>query len=131
LTTFIKHHQFFLLMTELIACLSSGKGTWGHVSRLIDGQEWEKVFLITDSFGKEKFEKKGNVEFIVIDPNKFLPELAEDIKTQLKDKITGLEVGVNFISGSGKEHMALMSALQQLGVGLRLVALTKEGIKEV
>jgi hypothetical protein len=118
-------------MTELVACLSSGKGTWGHVSRLIEGQEWEKVFLITDSFGKEKFEKKDLVEFIIIDPNKFLPEIVEDIKAGLKDKITGLEVAVNFISGSGKEHMALMSALQQLGIGLRLVALTKTGIKEV
>ena len=118
-------------MTELVACLSSGKGTWGHVSRLIDGEQWERVFLITDSFGREKFEKKESVEFIVIDPNKFLPELVEDIKKGLKGKITGLEVGVNFISGSGKEHMALMSALQQLGVGLRLVALTKDGVKEV
>jgi hypothetical protein len=118
-------------MTELVACLSSGKGTWGHVSRLIDGQEWEKVFLITDSSGREKFEKKENIEFIVIDPNKFLSEITEDIKKGLKDKIAGLEVAVNFVSGSGKEHMALMSALQQLGVGLRLVALTKEGVKEV
>jgi hypothetical protein len=118
-------------MTELVACLSSGKGTWGHVSRLIDGQEWEKVFLITDSFGKEKFEKKDNVEFIVIDPNRFLSEIVEDIKKGLKDKITGLEVAVNFISGSGKEHIALMAALQQLGVGLRLIALTKQGVKEV
>jgi len=23
-------------MTELIACLSTGKGTWGHVNRLIE-----------------------------------------------------------------------------------------------
>lgn len=118
-------------MTELVACLSSGKGTWAHVQGLIDGQEWEKIFLIADSFGKENFKPNEKTELIVIDPNKFLPELIEDMKTQLKDKITGLEVGVNFISGSGKEHMALMSALQQLGIGLRLVALTKSGVKEV
>ena len=118
-------------MTELVACLSTGKGTWGHVARLINDQDWDKIFLITNEFGKEKFEKKENTEFIVVDPNKFLPELVEDIKNALKDKITGLEVGVNFISGSGKEHMALMSALQQLGIGLRLVALTKEGVKEI
>jgi hypothetical protein len=67
----------------------------------------------------------------VIDPSKFLPELVEDLKNVLKGKINGLEVGVNFISGSGKEHMALMSALQQLGIGLRLVALTKDGVKEI
>ncbi|MBW2980390.1 hypothetical protein KY360_03170 [Candidatus Woesearchaeota archaeon] len=118
-------------MTELVACLSSGKGTWAHVQRLIDGQEWEKIFLITNDFGKQNFKANEKTELIVIDPNRFLPELVEDIKNALKGKITGIEVAVNFISGSGKEHMALMSAVQQLGVGLRLVALTKEGVKEV
>ena len=35
-------------MTDLIACLSSGKGTWGHVNRLISDGEWGKIFLITN-----------------------------------------------------------------------------------
>ena len=37
----------------------------------------------------------------------------------------------NFVSGMGKEHMALISALLKLGVGIRLMALTKNGIEEV
>ena len=41
-------------MTDLIACISSGKGTWGHVARIIDGQEWNNIFLITNDFGKDK-----------------------------------------------------------------------------
>jgi len=28
-------------MTTLIACLSTGKGTWGHVSKLIEDEKFE------------------------------------------------------------------------------------------
>ena len=118
-------------MTCLIACVSSGKGTWGHVQRLINEQEWEKVFLITDEFGKENFECEKQAECILIDSKKFLPELTENIRKALDGKIKDTEVAVNFISGNGKEHMALLSALLKLGLGIRLMALTTEGVKEV
>ena len=117
-------------MTELIACLSTGKGTWGHVSRLIDGQDWEKVFLVTNDFGL-KFDTRGKGEFIVVDFNKGIDALIEDIVKQLKGKIKSFEVALNLASGSGKEHMAIISALIKLGVGFRLVVLTKEGVKEI
>jgi len=118
-------------MTQLIACLSTGKGTWSHVSRLINEEAWDKVFLITNSFGKENFTSAEKpVEFMEIDQNKPLIELRDDIKTHLKDKLDG-DVAVNLISGTGKEHMAIISALLQLGVGIRLIAHTKEGIKEI
>lgn len=118
-------------MTDLIACLSSGKGTWVHISKLIEEGEWKNIFLITDEFGKEKFNPKKQVEFILINQNRFLSELIEDIKAQLKEKIQSTEVAVNLISGTGKEHMAIISALLQLGLGIRLVALTQNGIKEI
>lgn len=118
-------------MTELVACLSSGKGTWEHVKRVIEGEEWEKIFLITDKFGKDNFKCNKPIEFILIDQNKFLTELVEDIRSALKGKITGIEVAINLISGTGKEHMALLSALLKLGVAIRQVALTKEGVKEI
>lgn len=118
-------------MTDLIACISSGKGTWGHVARLIAGQEWEKIILIADSFGAENFKPEKPAEFIIIDPMHPLTELSANIKKQLEGKQLGFEIAVNFISGSGKEHMALLSALLKLGLGIRLIALTKDGIKEV
>ncbi len=118
-------------MTDLIACLSTGKGTWAHLSRLIEEQEWDNIFLITNEFGKENFKPKKQVEFILINPKRFLPDLIEDIKTQLKEKINPTDVAVNLISGSGKEHMAIISALLKLGLGIRLVALTTKGIKEI
>ena len=118
-------------MTDLIACLSTGKGTWAHVFRLIEEHEWDNIFLITNEFGKEKFQPKKQVEYILINSNRFLPELTEDIKSQLKEKINPTDVAVNLISGSGKEHMAILSALLKLGLGIRLIALTTNGVKEV
>lgn len=120
-------------MTQLIAFLSTGKGTWGHVSRLIEGidnQKWGSVLLLTNAYGKENFKAPSNVELIEIHEETGIRELRDEIKEKLKDKISS-EAGVNFVSGSGKEHMALMSALMQLGVGFRLVAVTKDGAQEI
>lgn len=118
-------------MTELIACLSTGKGTWGHVARLLQDQRWGKVYLLTNEYGKENFHTSNNVELVTINENMGIKELRDDIKVKLQSKITGSEVAVNFISGSGKEHMTLVSALLQLGVAIRFVALTKDGIEEI
>ena len=142
-------------MTELVVCLSTGKGTWQHVFRLIKEQDWEKVFVITSEFFKDKIDmsemlrisehaqehappfraavldKIDKIETIVVDPDRFLTELTEEIRNKLNGKIKGTEVAINFISGSGKEHMAILSALLKLGLGVRLVALTKDGVKEV
>ena len=37
-----------------------------------------------------------------------------------------MEIAVNFVSGDGREHMALVSALMKMGVGFRLIGLNKE-----
>ena len=118
-------------MTELIACLSTGKGTWGHVNRLIEEKDWERVFLITNDYGKENFTASDKTVLIAVNANRGMRELRDEIKERLKEQIKGTEVAVNFVSGTGKDHMALISALLQLGVGIRLVALTKEGVEEI
>lgn len=117
-------------MTILVANLSSGKGTWGHVGRLMKDQEWEKVILITNPFGQENFKCEKPFEMIVVDERKSLKDLTSDIKKGLNDKMKG-EIALSMISGSGKEHMALLSAVLQSGVGFRMVALTKDGISEI
>lgn len=116
-------------MTELIACLSEGEATREHVRRVINQEEWDKVVIITDK--QEDFKADKEVDFILIDYKKLLPELIDEIKSKLKDRIMGTEVALNLISGTGKQHMAILSALLKLGVAIRLVALTKDGIKEV
>ncbi len=117
-------------MTNLIAFLTTGKGTWGHVNGLTNSEEWDKVYLLTNDFGKEKFTANEKTELIVLDMNGSAEEIRDGIVKNLKDKVSG-EVGVNFISGTGKEHMALMSALIKLGVGFRFVVSTQEGVKEL
>ncbi|MFH1316162.1 MAG: hypothetical protein ABII01_01465 [Candidatus Woesearchaeota archaeon] len=118
-------------MTELIAMLTTGKGSWSHVNSLIKDNRFDRIFLLTNDFGKEKFQPDEKTELILLDLNKPVEELAKDIVNSLKDKISGQEIGINFISGNGIEHMALMSAVLKLGVGFRLVALTKQGVEEV
>lgn len=115
---------------DLIACLSSGKGTWGHVNRLIEDKEWENIYLITNEFGKENFHTEKKVDLILVNSGQGLRELRNEIENQLKDKLK-IEVALNIVSGTGKEHMAIMSALLKLGVGIRLIALTKDGVEEI
>ena len=112
---------------ELIALLSSGKGTWAQVSGLMKYGEWDKIILIGGDFAKQ-FTHEKKFEFIQVDLNKKLQELRDEFSKQLKGKIGGMEVALSLASGDGKEHMALVSALINLPVGVRFVALTKEGV---
>ena len=113
---------------ELVALLSTGKGSWGQVSGLIRQGEWEKVIVVGTSFAKD-FVVQGRVfEFIEYDSNKNLVQLKKEFEKKLKDKIDGMEVALSIASGNGKEHMALQSALLSIPVGVRFTALTKDGI---
>ena len=118
-------------MTCLIANLSSGKGTLAHVSRVIDDISWEKIFLVATKEAKAVFKPNKGVEYILIDEKLHTSDLTQDIYNKLKGRIFDTEVALNLISGNGKEHMAVLSALLRLGLGVRLVALTKEGVREI
>ncbi len=111
---------------ELVAFLGTGKGTWGQVAGVINHGEWEQIILIGDSFAKQ-FTVKKDFEFIEITTNSIL-ELKEEIMKKLNGKIKGTEVALSIASGEGKEHMALISALLSLPVGIRFVVLTKDGL---
>ena len=115
---------------ELIALLSSGKGTWGQVAGLIKHGEWDKIILLGDDFSSQfKVEEKKDItEFVKIDLRKRIKELRDEISQKLKGKINGTEVVFSIASGDGKEHMAVISALINLPVGIRFAALTKEGV---
>jgi len=117
-------------MADLVACLSTGKGSWIEVAKLINNEKWDNVYLITNDFGKEKFSADKEVKFVLVDVNKGMESMKNTIIDSLKDKVTG-DVAVNFVSGSGKEHMALFAALMKLGVGLRLVAAADSDVKEL
>src|SRR3989304_105387 len=112
---------------ELIALLSTGKGSWAQVSGLMKYGEWEKIIILGNDFA-QKFTSDKKFEFIKIDLDKKLKDLREEFMEKLKGKINGTEVALSIASGDGKEHMALISALINLPVGIRFAALTKDGI---
>jgi len=115
---------------ELVALLSSGQGTWGQVAGLINRGEWDNIILVGSSFA-EKFSCDKKHEFIKVNTNQGIVELKQDLINKLKNKIKGTEVALSVASGDGKEHMALISALLSIPVGVRFVVLTKNGIIEL
>ncbi len=116
-------------MTDLIASLTTGKGTWTDVIKIIDSEEWENIFLITNEFGVKNFRSKKQVKFVVINGKKPSYFIVKDIIKQLEGKINDFEVALNISSGTGKEHMAIMAALLKLGLALRFVTIENNGLK--
>ena len=123
-----------LPMTELVACLGTGKGTWSEVAQLVASESWAHIFLVTNSFGKENFQQKFptvKAEFVVV--GDFAPplQMIESITKALAGKIADTEVAVNMASGAGNVHMALITALLHLGLGIRFVVPSEAGAKEL
>lgn len=112
---------------ELVALLSSGKGSWAQVSGLIKYGEWDNIFVVGDDFAKQ-FSSEKKFDFIKVNLDKKIKDLKTELMEKFKGKIDGTEVALSIASGDGKQHMALISALLSLPVGIRFVALTKEGI---
>ena len=112
---------------ELVALLSTGKGTWAQVAGLLNQGEWDNVILLGSSFAKQ-FTSSKRFEFIEVDLDLKLKDLKEEFLKKLKGKINGTEVALSIASGDGKEHMALISALLSVPAGVRFVALTKDGV---
>ncbi|MBI2582412.1 hypothetical protein HYV87_04790, partial [Candidatus Woesearchaeota archaeon] len=104
---------------------------WTEGSKFIQSQEWSRVYLITNQFGKENYNPGKNTELILVDSFPDTPAIfmTEQIKKQLKDKITDFEVALNFVSGTGKEHMALLEAVLQLGLNFRLVTVNRNNVE--
>jgi len=117
----------FLNKMELIALLSTGKGTWAQVAGLLNQGEWDNVIILGSNFAKQ-FTSSKKFEFIKVDTDKKLKDLKDEFLQKLKGKIRGTEVALSIASGDGKEHMALISALLSVPAGVRFVALTKDGI---
>ncbi len=111
---------------ELVALLSSGKGTWSQVAGVIKRGEWDKIILIGDNFAKQ-FKSEKDFEFIEISSSRVM-DLKNEIHKKLQGKIKGTEVALTIASGTGREHMSLISALLTIPVGIRFTALTMEGI---
>lgn len=113
-------------MVTLIANLSRGKGSWGHVTRLISDSDWDKIILITNDWCKQNFAPTKEVFWIMINRNMGYDLMKKTILDSLPDAD---DVAYNMISGDGKEHMATLQAIREKYKNYRLTILTKDGLK--
>lgn len=119
-------------MTDLVACLSTGKGTWTDVLQLVKKEEFENIYLIVNQWAEENLKlTRKNLCLIVVNSNDKTSVIRDKIVKELEGKIKDFEVAVNIDSGSGKEHTAIITALMRLGLALRFVGFENEGIAEV
>jgi hypothetical protein len=117
-------------MTTLIALVSSGKGTFGYINKLVQKENWDKIILICNDFSYEKFSlNKQNVIKLKYDENN-LENSFSKISNVLKNEVIDLEVALNLFSGNGNEHMALIWAVLRAGLGPHFVYLKDDELKE-
>lgn len=110
---------------SLIAVLGIGKGTWGHVKRIIDEKKFDEVVLISNEWGKENFKAEKAANWVMINNRSGFDVIKEEIKKNLPKG----SIKVSIISGSGKEHLALLAALKETGANYEFIVITGEGIK--
>lgn len=113
---------------ELVAFLGDDRETWGQITGLINHGNWDKIILVKSKTSDEYVSSKP-ADIVTVDTTKPLIDLKEDIIKKLRSKFAGFDVNVSLASGNGKEHMALISALLSVPVGIRLVVFTKNGVE--
>lgn len=113
---------------EFVAFIGKDKENWGQITALLNRLEYDKAIIVKSS--DEEFAVNEKCTLVKVDSKKTLLELKESIQSKLKPLLSGdFEVSLSLASGSGKEHMALLSALLNVPVGIRLVVYTKDGIQ--
>jgi len=113
-------------MTTLICSLSRGKGSWGHITRLMSENSWDKIVLITNDWCKQNFAPNKEVKWLLINRNMGFDLMKKTILDQLPE---AKDVALNIISGDGKEHMATLQAVRDKYNEYKLAILTKDGLK--
>tara|TARA_Y100000310_G_scaffold224526_2_gene226380 strand:+ start:982 stop:1332 length:351 start_codon:yes stop_codon:yes gene_type:complete len=115
---------------DLIAFVGNDKENWGQIAGLINRVD-SNVILVVEK-GVKGFPSNSKTVVVDIDSSKPLIELKDDIVKKVKGKIGNeFDVGLSLASGGGKEHMALISALLAIPVGIRIVVFTKNGVEFV
>jgi len=117
-------------VTDLIACLSTGKGTWIEVSKIMKAADWTNIYLIAPKFSMENFKHEKKFEFVEINPDAEIEDIKKTIVEKLKNRLD-IDTAISIVSGSGKEHMAVISAALTLGAGIRLVSIRNNNLAEI
>lgn len=119
-------------MTNLVACIGEGTGTWTNVLKLASNSQFQNSFLIVNEWTRKSLQiSRPNIHLITIDSSASVSTIRDQIASQLKGKIMDFEVALNIDSGTGKEHAAVITALMRVGLSFRLVTLENEKVEEI
>ena len=117
----------FQLM-EFIAFIGEDKENWGQITAIMNRIETEKIILIKNNNVSDFPDLSDNEKIETMKADSSLPliQLKQYLVEKLKPLLSGeFDVALSIASGTGKEHMALVSALLTIPVGIRLVVYTK------
>ena len=117
-------------MGTLIAILGTGKGTWLEVHSILSLKAFEDVVLFVDDWAAKEYRNELNATVVPI-ADMPIDELVKYIKEHIKANANAAEfdIALNIASGTGKQHAALMTAVLQLGYGIRLVSFENGQLK--
>lgn len=110
---------------SFVSVLGIGKGTWGHVARIIADETFDRIVLVSNEWGRENFKPPKPCEWVIVNNRQGF----EMLKDEIKAKIPEGEIALSLASGSGKEHMAILAALREKGSEFKVVTLTGNGLK--
>jgi hypothetical protein len=122
-------------MAHLIACLGSEKGTWNDLNRVIASGLFDRIYLIAGNdvhdYVKPHVKPGVSIEIVKLNLSNASEDLVPELYVILKkhfmqDKVQDLDMALNIVSGTGKEHAIAISTLMKLGYGIRLVDLDKD-----
>ena len=99
---------------------------------LID--KFDRVYLVANENPELKSMNK-NITLLLL-PEASVKELSEALFAELKksfaaEKIFELDIAISIISGSGKLHSAMLSAVLKIGYGIRIVDIENNELVEL
>jgi hypothetical protein len=115
---------------KLVAYIGKDPATYGQISALINRiEDLEQIILVKDKSTQMPF-SNPICKALDVDSSKDLMTFKDEIQNALRPLLKeDFEVALSLASGNGKEHMALISALLTLPVGIKLTAYTKQGVE--
>ena len=114
---------------NLVALVGTDKENWGQITALINRMECEHIFLVINK-DVVNFPTNEKCSTIELDSSVSVNLLKQNLLELLRPALNkDFEIALSLASGTGKEHMAIVSALLNIPVGIRLVVYTKEGVQ--
>ena len=114
---------------NLVIYVGEDRESYGQITALINRSESESIVLVKNKKVID-FPFDERCKIIEVDTSADINSLREDIKEKVKKEIgKEFEISLSIASGTGKEHMALISALLAIPVGVKFVVFTRNGIE--